>query len=705
MNTNIIEKDSFLNLPFFNKVRKEIAGYFHFLKETRDPSKILSKISQKLTYVKTFKTKGVQGITGILHCRSLKDLPIVFKISVEIDRTIEHENNVIESLNSLRHFCPHFVGSLGMYNLPISRTYVYEFTDDDDLYEEFDDSDNESSSSDSSDESDSDTSSSEESEEDFEECDIELFMDDKEFLPTNMMLLEYVSNITFEDLCKKYPVENRSLILSQMMMIMSALSISQKYLNFTHYDLHIENILIRQCEPEAIFIYNIDNKAYTVPTYGFYPVIIDMGSSYSKSLENNSMKTTVSHYNNGLQPTIYDPLNDLHHFLISALYGIERESTEFYFLSTRMLYFFRHIPILRKKGWKQLPNNIMKLSIKKINTVCEDLILDYKSRDLDCKKKTSTVKKTIIARSDLGSTGSQITELTKDIKSLNINKNSDTSKSSNNPDFPSVEGKRSFRISGVGSGKKEKTNGLYCFPVWYDLNRELVDILSFGVRLPWSYEIDKELENIVLQKVKSGVSTDEIIDEAIKLSFPLFLREFQRFDDIDKFEDTNDLLYMLRELVELVYSNWNSISKTIPKHISKSLLNSYKNTVIKEFKDMPSNLNWDSLLVNCKYVISILNCLFYKYVAPHIELINESYQKGEIKSSNDMVSWYKQNVALKNEYSNSTVLYIWDANCKTSNRVMLRDYFDDNDIIKLGELTPLRSDKELINKLKEKKLI
>jgi hypothetical protein len=159
-------------------------------------------------------------------------------------------------------------------------------------------------------------------------------------------------------------------------MIISALQISQKHINFTHYDLHVENILIRQCEPEAIFVYNINNNLYTVPTFGFYPVIIDMGSSYSVSVENNSMKTSVAHYNNGLQPTIYDPLNDLHHFLLSALNSIEYESNEFYFLSTRMMYFFRNIPILRKRGWKQLPNNIMKLTIVKIDEACSSLQLN-----------------------------------------------------------------------------------------------------------------------------------------------------------------------------------------------------------------------------------------------------------------------------------------------------------------------------------------
>ena len=50
----------------------------------------------------------------------------------------------------------------------------------------------------------------------------------------------------------------------------------------------------------------------------------------------------------------------------------------------------------------------------------------------------------------------------------------------------------------------------------------------------------------------------------------------------------------------------------ITKAEAQDLLNTYKNTVIKEFKDMPASLNWDSILINCKYIISILNHLFYK---------------------------------------------------------------------------------------------
>jgi hypothetical protein len=366
------------------------------------------------------------------------------------------------------------------------------------------------------------------------------------------------------------------------------------------------------------------------------------------------MKTSVSHYNNGLQPTIYDPLNDLHHFLLSALNEIEYDSNEFYFLTTRMLYFFRHIPILRKRGWKQLPNNIMKLTVLRINEACENLSLDYKKKSAN----NPIVKK--------------------------LGKDSEDSRSSTD-----------YSIK-----KKEKTNGLYCFPVWSDMNRDIIEILSLGVKVPWTQTINSELANEVGSSEEDV--TDDDINNAIRKCFPDFFKEFQKFDDLEKFEDSNDLLYMLRELVELVYKNWDNISRNIPKHISKNLLNTYKNTVIKEFKDMPSSLNWDSILINCKYVISILNYLFYKYVSPHIELINNSYLKGEIKSPLDMIKWFKQNTALRSVYSNDTVLYIWDVNNKASKRVMLKDYTDISTINMLNEESPIKAEKQLLDILKNK---
>ncbi len=328
----LTDKDSFLCSKYFKVLEKEIKKCFHFMNETNHPPKVLSKLTSKFEYLATFPTKGVQGIVGLLLCNSINKYPVVFKIPVEIDKMIEHEHLILESLNTIRDFCPHFVGSLGMFKLPISRTYVYDQIEDDD---DDDDDNSKNSRSQLSKRSQSSSEIEEEEEEEFEDDfgETNLFTIEDDYLPTNTLLLEYVSDISFADMCNK-SVKNKSLIVSQVLMILCAIKIAQLHVNFTHYDLHIDNILIRQCEPEAMFIYKINGSVINVPTFGFYPVIIDMGSSYSNALENNDMKSSIANYDNGLQPTIYDPLNDLHHFLISALYDIEYDSEEYYFLST-----------------------------------------------------------------------------------------------------------------------------------------------------------------------------------------------------------------------------------------------------------------------------------------------------------------------------------------------------------------------------------
>jgi hypothetical protein len=642
-------QDTFLNADQFIKVKNQVAELFHFMRDTKDAKKILTKLSSKLDYDNIFGKKGVQGITGLLKAKSLRKIdinyPIVFKLSVEIDRLVEHEYSVINSLNDLRPFCPHFVGTYGMFNLPISRTFVYTHTEEDENIESYY-SDSRSDRS----ESENDVVSEEESGEDCEDEeykpeDVKLFMVDEEYLPTNVLFLEYVSNISFEKICKN-PIQNKSLIISQILMILASLSISQQHLEFTHYDLHVENILLRECEQNAIFAYKIKDKSFLVPTFGFYPVIIDMGSSYSSALEQESMKTNISHYQNGLQPCMYDPVNDLHHFLLSALNEIEYESDEYYFLTTRMAYFFRHLPVLRKKGWKQLPHNILKKSVKFINECCKNIIINYK-------KKENTEKVKI--------------KLVVDKKDEEINKHLD---------------------------KDQK--GLKILPVWIVLDYDLIEILGLGIRLPWSEKVDPEL----LEDITKQFNCENVLEECVRQVFPIFLKEFQKFDDTKIFDDPNDLLFMLRELVDIVYIHWDDIHKKTDKQTSKYIQNEYKKRLIKQFKDLPVTLNWLDLILNCKYTISILSSLFYKYLKDHVNIINDAYQKTEMRTPYDFIKWYKQNTGLRTVYNEETIIYVWDSDMKKSEKIMLKDKMELEEIEMLNIDKPIVAENKILSILK-----
>ena len=616
--------DTVLNSDVYKKVYNEITSCCKLIKGVSNPSRQLNIMASRFPYRHTFKTKGVQGITGLMECNKVSvrtnefdHFPLVFKIPIEIDKTVEHEYSILSHLNNLREFCPHFVTTYGMYELPISRSYVYANRPDD-----------------------TDDESSEEDEDDYKPEDTKLFMDDKEYLPTNVLFIEYISGLSLDDLCRK---ANKTLINSQLIGALAGLSIAQDKYRFTHYDIHIDNILIRECEPEALFVYHLNDSnretySFVLPTYGFYPVIIDMGNSYISQLEGKTMNTTVENYDNGLQSNIYDPLNDLHHLLISAMHYVQYDCEEFYFLSTRLMYLFRHIKIRRKKGWKCLPNNIHRLTRKRIEQVCSYYVHPVSN---DKKKREEDIKNKI----------------------------------------------------------KRPIKGLASIPVWLELDIDLVEILSLGIFLPWKKDIDPELKKEV--DPDNLLDYDELIDKCIDYSVVPFFREIQKLYDMSLFEDVNDFLFMVKEIVQIVSDNTSVINQKMSKQTSKRLMNDIKKKIIPMFRDSIHRLNWDATLFHCKYICSILGSLYYTYVEPHVDIINEAYTKTEVKSPIDLIRMFRQNTAMRVSYTNKTILYVWDAVKEKKNRIELSKLFTQKEIEELNDLPPKQSEKIVLSMLQK----
>jgi len=600
-----------LNSNEFKNLAHKVNRSCKLARDNNHPSRKLEIMRKEFRFIKTFETNGVQGIVGLLEHRQTGE-QVIFKLSVEIDRSIEHENQVTLDLNTLKEFCPNFVGNLGCVELPISRTFIYINTPEDSDIESEEDI------------------NSEDEEELREEC--KLFMEDKEYLPTNVLFLEYISPHSFYDFTKH---ADKALINSLILGILCGLSIAQKHCNFTHYDLHIDNILIKECEPEAIFVYKIEDEIFSIPTYGFYPVIIDMGMSYSKGLIGGTMKTSVEHYMKGLQPTVYDKLNDMHHFLLSAMNELEYEDDEFYYLSTKMMYFFRYLPVLRKKGWKSLPNNILKLSMSYIVKCCRGSSTGYKPKEAS-KNKIEELRKQKIE-------------------------------------------KRNKEL-GIEEEVKVSQKGLNELPIWIDLDKELLLVLSLGISLPWRQELEEKTE-----------SEEDIISS----SFIRLFVQLQKLYDMDMFEDVNDLFFVIRELSTLVFENWNIITKNMGKDTLKKLFNDFKRKIVPQFRDAICVLNWPETIINCKYCLNILSMLYSRYIKDNITLIEELYDKVPIKRVNDMIHFYIRNCSLRPEYTENTVLYFWDADSKKNKRVMLKDIMGIKDIEKLQKMNSLEISKKL----------
>jgi len=125
----------------------------------------------------------------------------------------------------------------------------------------------------SSDESDNDDDSSYDS----------YYDDDNEYIsllqnmPCQNFFIEKLDG-TLEDLLDKIENTNTDLILSCIFQISFALNYLQKHYNFTHNDLHVNNVMYTKTEKTFLY-YKFNNIYFKVPTYGYIFKIIDFGRS------------------------------------------------------------------------------------------------------------------------------------------------------------------------------------------------------------------------------------------------------------------------------------------------------------------------------------------------------------------------------------------------------------------------------------------
>jgi hypothetical protein len=338
--------DTFLDHGNFEKICNVVSSFLDECSKLPKDKRVKS-IKQTLNFQKVFNTDSVQGIAGVATIET--DIPIkatqdqiehvenlcqqiVFKLSVEVNRTIEHEFFILKKLNQLRKFCPNFVGTYGLLNAYVNKSF-FDDPNPKTLKNPFEIKNN--------------------------------------VVPSNYLLLEYVGDVTFRHV---YNYADKQTVTGVLLSVLCALQAAQTKLKFTHYDLHSDNILMRKVEDTAYFAYIINGKCMVYPTHGWYPVIIDMGSSYIDGIDERPTRTSIRHYQDGLQSTNYDPLSDLHHFILSAVSRLEKTEKQpddfcrhFRLIAGRMMHIFRHSNIWRHKGWKHLPCNLYYLFNDAVN--------------------------------------------------------------------------------------------------------------------------------------------------------------------------------------------------------------------------------------------------------------------------------------------------------------------------------------------------
>lgn len=109
------------------------------------------------------------------------------------------------------------------------------------------------------------------------------YYDDNEYIsllkdmPSQHFFIEKLEG-TLEDILHSVEETNTDLILSCIFQISFALAYLQKKYNFTHNDLHVNNVMFSKTDKMFLY-YKYNNIYYKVPTHGYIFKIIDFGRS------------------------------------------------------------------------------------------------------------------------------------------------------------------------------------------------------------------------------------------------------------------------------------------------------------------------------------------------------------------------------------------------------------------------------------------
>jgi hypothetical protein len=135
----------------------------------------------------------------------------------------------------------------------------------------------------------------------------------------DVMLTEYVNDARklYSYIVSEKVKEN--VIYSTIKQVIIAIALAQNLKKFSHYDLHSDNIMMKTCGKDAVFLYNIgDGNQFAVPTYGSYPVIIDFGFSYVQEMNNDWLWPSMGHTNVGFMSDRFDWVADPKLFLVTV---------------------------------------------------------------------------------------------------------------------------------------------------------------------------------------------------------------------------------------------------------------------------------------------------------------------------------------------------------------------------------------------------
>ena len=314
---------------YVTKAERKLHNFIEVLdQKKRDNEEI------EYTFYEKFRKPGKQGICGIMTIE--KKMYCVFKISQYLDYLIEHERIIFDALNELRVYCPHYCKMLGQVETLVDPN--------------------------------------------FRKADNPFAAISKYPIKMNVILTEYIpGSKNLLSLIKNKKVKER-VIYSSVKQVLMAIEIAQRKKRFTHYDLHSCNILMKKCDPDDVFLYNLPDSQVCVPTYGTYPVIIDYGFSYVGDMENKPFYGSLAHTEIGFIPSRFDSIADSKLFLVSLSdeLKVERGSRDSRTFRRLVRNIFSPLKIDWECGWDKTRRDIS--AADHVSDILEELDTDDYSR-------------------------------------------------------------------------------------------------------------------------------------------------------------------------------------------------------------------------------------------------------------------------------------------------------------------------------------
>jgi hypothetical protein len=278
---NVFDDIEYLNNSnYFNKNKNilfQIDEYHHLFKDEK----------QKLSPIK------------IDHTVSAKSQLSITSFDNEIFEEIFCDNNTADNFEELKELNIENHDKNVTLNSNSTCSSRFSYTDDDE--DEDDDDDEDDEDDDEKDEEDEDEEDDEDDDEDDEDDEEEIINVTIPKFPVEVIFMEKCES-TFDDL-----ILNSNLTpdewYSAFMQIIMILITYQKTFNFTHNDLHTNNIMYNKTTQKYLF-YRYKKINYKVPTFGRIYKIIDFGRSIYKC--NGNIFCSDSFQNGGDAATQYN---------------------------------------------------------------------------------------------------------------------------------------------------------------------------------------------------------------------------------------------------------------------------------------------------------------------------------------------------------------------------------------------------------------